>query len=93
MRRLQSLLPELRREFGVQRIGLFGSALSDRFREDSDVDLIVELERPLGYRFVELAERLCAELDRRVDLLTPAGVNAIRSETVASSIRESTRYV
>lgn len=37
----------LAREFGVQRIGLFGSSAEGRPTEASDVDLVVELDRTL----------------------------------------------
>ena len=37
---------ELDRQFGVRRIGLYGSYASGTQREDSDVDLVVELREP-----------------------------------------------
>ncbi len=40
--RLRANLPDLRKRYGVKRIGLFGSALTDRFTDCSDIDLIVE---------------------------------------------------
>ena len=44
--------PELERRFGVRRIGLYGSYASGTQRENSDVDLVVELKEP---RFDDLA--------------------------------------
>ncbi|WP_322488617.1 nucleotidyltransferase family protein [Chloroflexus sp.] len=55
----------------------------------SDVDIIVEFERPLGFRFVELAEHLERLLGRRVDLLTPTGVRGIWLPWVAEEIERS----
>ena len=37
---------EMERRFGVRRIGLYGSYASGTQREDSDVDLVVELREP-----------------------------------------------
>lgn len=79
----------LRAEYGVSRIGLFGSVASGKGDEYSDVDIIVEFERPVGLRFVELADYLEDLLARNVDLLTPAGIQAIRSQRIAESIRQS----
>lgn len=42
----------MERQFGVRRIGLYGSYVSGTQRADSDVDLIVELREP---RFDDLA--------------------------------------
>jgi predicted nucleotidyltransferase len=36
---------------GIRKLSLFGSALTDRFRDDSDIDLLIEFEpdqRPRG---------------------------------------------
>jgi len=59
----------------------------------SDVDIVVEFERPIGFRFVELAEYLERLLDKSVDVLTPAGIQGIRIEQIAKSITESIVYV
>jgi len=90
---LRDQLPDLRKRFGVLRIGVFGSVLTNRFSEQSDIDLIVEFERPIGFAFFELVEHLEAVLGRRVDILTPGGVGSIRVPEVAESIRKSTVYV
>ncbi len=36
------------KEFGVKRVGIFGSAVRDELREDSDIDLVVEFEKGRG---------------------------------------------
>ena len=83
----------LRAEYGVSRIGLFGSVARGEADESSDVDIIVESERPVGLQFVELADYLEDLLGRDVDLLTPAGIQAIRSPRIAESIRQGVVYV
>ena len=40
---------ELRRRFGVQSLALFGSTARDEAKDTSDVDLLVEFDRPVGY--------------------------------------------
>lgn len=39
---------ELREKYGVQSLSLFGSVARDEARPDSDVDLLVEFNRPVG---------------------------------------------
>ncbi len=80
-------------EYGIKRIGLFGSYAQGEPSEASDIDLIVEFERPIGFRFVELAEYLEKVLGREVDLLTPTGIRGIRLPWVAADIERSIIYV
>jgi uncharacterized protein len=42
----------LAEEFGVSKIGLFGSYATNHPHEESDVDLVVEFDRPIGLRFL-----------------------------------------
>ncbi len=55
---LKKELPYLRNFFGIKRIGLFGSFAKGIQREDSDVDIIVEFEKPIGLKFIELSDQL-----------------------------------
>jgi uncharacterized protein len=90
---LKENYPFLALEYGVKRIGLFGSYARNEPTETSDVDIIVEFDRPIGFRFAEFAEYLESLLGKRVDILTPAGIEGIRIERIARSIRESLEYV
>ena len=83
----------LRDEFGVSRIGLFGSVARDQSNDLSDVDVVVEFNRPIGFRFMDLADYLEGLLGRKVDLLTSAGIRAIRSRHVSENISEGVVYV
>ena len=39
----------LRSEFGVQSLALFGSLARDESRPDSDVDILIDFDRPVSY--------------------------------------------
>ena len=86
---LRAHLPELRREYGVGELALFGSIARGAETEESDIDIIAEFDRPIGLRFVEFAERLEQILGMQADVLTPAGVSGIRNPSVAQRIQES----
>ncbi len=61
--------------FGVAQVSLFGSSARDEAREDSDVDLLVEFNRPIGmFKFVRLQRELGERIGRRVELATRAAV-------------------
>lgn len=90
---LRDKLDYLRREYGVSRIGLFGSFAKGTGSLDSDVDLVVEFTKPIGLRFVELAERLEQIVGRKTDILTPAGIAGIRNKEIAENIKRTLVYV
>jgi len=60
----------LHAEHGLRLAILYGSAATGKMRADSDVDIAVLLDRPLGAeRKMELTSRLESELRRDVDLI------------------------
>lgn len=85
--------PVLAERYRVRRIGLFGSFASGSPGEGSDVDLVVDLEKPLGFGFVDLAEHLERVLGRKINLLTPAGLASMREARVRDSIASRIVYV
>jgi hypothetical protein len=64
--------PELAEKYGVAEIGVFGSVVRGEARDDSDVDILVEFNRPVGlFGFMELEFFLEKLLDaRKIDLVT-----------------------
>lgn len=79
----------LRTEFGVEKIGVFGSYRKGTENQDSDIDLVIEFSRQIGFRFIELADYLEELFGVPVDILTPGGVQGIRVPQVATEIQES----
>ncbi|WP_353684852.1 nucleotidyltransferase family protein [Thermodesulfovibrio sp. 3907-1M] len=60
---------EIRKKYGVIIIGIFGSWARDEQKETSDVDILVEIERPIGLAFFELWDELEELLGCKVDLV------------------------
>jgi uncharacterized protein len=71
---LQQLKPELSQRFHVQTIGLFGSVVRDDFSPSSDIDIIVDFDRPVGIEFIDLALYIEQHLQKKVDLVSRKGV-------------------
>jgi hypothetical protein len=68
---LRSYLPDLRRDFGVRRIALFGSTARDEAGQESDLDLLVDFAvGPTFDSFMGLKFYLEDRLGKRVDLVT-----------------------
>ena len=60
----------LSQRYPIQRLALFGSWARGDAREDSDVDVLVEVDPSIGLRFVDLGDELEKALGRRVDLVS-----------------------
>jgi len=71
---LRGLKPYLHERWGVTRLAVFGSVARGEADLSSDVDLVVDFDRPIGLRFMELCNYLEESLGRRVDVLTLTGV-------------------
>lgn len=90
---LRRELPYLTSHYGVKRIGLFGSFAKEIQKHNSDIDIVVEFEKPIGLKFVEFAEYLEKVLHRKTDILTPEGIKGIRVKRVARDVERSVIYV
>jgi predicted nucleotidyltransferase len=79
----------LREEFGVRSLTLFGSVARNESKPGSDVDLLVEFDRPTGYfGLVRLQLFLQEILGREVDLGTPGSLRpALRERVQKEAIR------
>ena len=77
---LQEYMPELEREYGVASLALFGSYVRGEEREDSDLDVLVDLNRPMGLlAFIALGDYLSQLVGKRVDLTTTWSASERRS--------------
>lgn len=81
---LREQYPYLAQEYGIQRLGLFGSYAQGIPHEQSDIDLIAEFRQPIGLKFIALLEYLEQLLGKPVDVLTPAGIQGIRKSAVSA---------
>jgi predicted nucleotidyltransferase len=70
LRILREELPVLRQRYGVRRMAVYGSFVHGHPGPRSDVDLLVDLERPLGLDFVALVYHLEDRVGRSVEVAT-----------------------
>jgi uncharacterized protein len=77
------------KKFGIHSLSVFGSVARDQANPDSDVDILVDFERPVGlFEFARLKMYLEDVLERPVDLVTP---DALRQELREDILREAIR--
>ncbi len=65
------------RQFGVSKLSLFGSFLTNNFHANSDVDFLVEFQADMKTydNFMDLSFFLEDLLGRRVELVTPKSLS------------------
>jgi predicted nucleotidyltransferase len=84
---------ELLQKHAVRRIALFGSHATGKQHRKSDLDFLVDFERPTYENLLGLSKDLERLFGRKVDILTPRGLESIRVKTIAESIRKTLAYV
>jgi hypothetical protein len=87
--KLKELKPTLYRNYSVKEIGLFGSFSRGDYSEESDIDILVELEKPIGWKFFSLELYLEQIFKRKIDLVTK---NALK-EQIKENILNQVNYV
>lgn len=64
-------LAELHSNYAVSEIGIFGSYVRNEQTPQSDVDILVQFSKPIGFvAFMQLEERLQELLGTNIDLVT-----------------------
>ncbi len=87
--KLKELKPLLRKDYAVKEIGIFGSYADDSCTEESDIDILVELEKPIGWKFFTLEMYLEKVFNKKIDLVTK---NALK-EQIREGILNQVNYV
>jgi len=87
---LREKKPYLSRNFGVQSIGLFGSYVRNEAKENSDIDIVVEIESDNKFRsFFNLKYYLEEHFQKNVDL----GIESTLKPIVKKRIEKEIMYV
>ncbi len=89
LNKLRDLKPILYREYSVRQIGLFGSFSNDTNTEDSDIDLLVEFEGSVGWKYFSLEIYLESVFERKIDLVTKSALK----EQIKDRILNQVKYV
>jgi uncharacterized protein len=77
LKRLREHKGELQQKFPVKDIALFGSYARGEQTPESDIDLMVEFNSPVGIEFIDLVIYLENFFKKRVDLVTKKSLKKI----------------
>jgi predicted nucleotidyltransferase len=88
-KKLRELKPVLSEKYFVDKIGYFGSFARDQQNDDSDIDILVELSKPIGWDFFTMEAFLEQTFNRKVDLITKSALK----EQLRDKILHEVKYV
>jgi hypothetical protein len=78
----QKILPILR-QYGAERAGLFGSFVKGRLKEESDIDILVEIKKDLSLLdLVGLKLEIEEALKNKIDLVEYSTIKPLLKERI-----------
>jgi len=78
----RKILPILKR-YGVKRVGLFGSFVRGEIRKDSDIDILVKIDKDISlFDFVGIKLEIEEALGKKVDLVEYDTIKPILKERI-----------
>lgn len=72
--KIRSKRAELSTHYPIERLAIFGSFARHEATSESDVDIMVEFNKPIGMQFFSLADELEKLLQLKVDLVSKNGI-------------------
>jgi predicted nucleotidyltransferase len=81
---------KFQQEFGVKRIGLFGSYARGDVRDESDIDIVVEIEKPDLFYLIGIKQAIEEALGSKVDIIR---LREKMNQTLRSRIERDVIYV
>ena len=83
--KLKNLKPILKQKYHVIRIGYFGSYAIGNATETSDIDVLVDFDRPIGWEFFDIQDLLFEHLKRKIDLVS---IKALKQQLKADILKQ-----
>ncbi len=86
LNKLSELKEGLRSKYGVKSIGLFGSYTDNSYSDKSDVDILVEFEKPIGWDFFKLESELELNIGKKIDLVTMQALKSRIKDNILNQV-------
>ncbi len=88
LKKLDKLIPKIRevlKKNKVKKAGIFGSYARGEEKKDSDIDILIEPPKGIGFGFVGIQFELENKLGRKVDLVTYKYLSPYLKEKILKS--------
>jgi len=86
--KIKKIMPFICHKYPIKKIGIFGSVARNEEKEDSDLDILVEFNNPIGFfDFIRLEKELSELLNKKVDLVSKKALKpSIKDEIIKETI-------
>lgn len=85
--KLSKIKPELMEKFQVNKLGYFGSYSIGEQTSDSDLDLLVEFSKPVGWKFFTLEKYIENILGLKIDLVTSSALKKQYKDQILKQVK------
>lgn len=83
---LREAKQHIKEKYSVNEIALFGSYSRGEQTETSDIDLMVALDDPLGFRYFDLVYELKALFDKEVEVVSKGAIKPQYFEAIQNDL-------
>jgi predicted nucleotidyltransferase len=84
---LKKQKPAIRKKYGVRKIGIFGSYVRGEQKKKSDVDVLVEFEKPISLlKLVNLENFLADLIETKVDVVPKEDIRYELKERILKEV-------
>lgn len=86
---LREYIPQIKEQYQIKTIGIFGSYVRGEETEDSDIDILVEFSPNMDFRlltFCQLENKLTEKLGRKVDLVIKDSLKPHLSKNILQEV-------
>ncbi len=86
--RIREYMSELRNDYMVSRLGIFGSFARGEETEYSDIDILVEFSESVDlFHFIRLQYYLAELFGRKIDMVTPDALKPMIKEQIIGEVQ------
>ena len=79
---IKKKIVKILKKHGVVRAGIFGSYATGEQKKNSDIDILVEFSKPIGFGFAGIELELEKKLNKSVDLLTYKAIHPLLKKRI-----------
>ena len=82
LKELKSKIRKVLKKHGVVKAGIFGSYARGEQKKNSDVDILVQTSKPMGFAFMGIQFDLENKIGKKIDLITYKSLNPLLKDII-----------
>jgi len=89
LQKLRAYFPEIKEQYQIKEMGIFGSYVRGENHENSDIDILIEFSPDIEFgllTFCQLENKLSEKLGKKVDLVTKDGLKSRLGEDILKEV-------